>query len=118
MVSVGPTQGWLNNRLFVQSRSGRRNSIRAPDDKALFHEPGEGLWSAIANSSQMSSIRVGLPMCVLNVQPTYAGSLAWQAFSACRLTRVARKNWSARLTVYSMPTAELTVGERGVLRPR
>ena len=54
-------------------------------------------------------------MCVLNVQPTYAGSLAWQAFSARRLTQVATKNWSARLTVYSMPTAELTVGERGGL---
>src|SRR4051794_15097589 len=72
----------------------------------------KGCGPRLRISSQMSSIRVGFPMCVLKVEPAYAGSLAWQAFSARRLTQVARKNWSARLTVYSMPTAELTVGER------
>ena len=75
----------------------------------------KGCGPRLRISSQMSSIRVGFPICVLSVQPAYAGSLAWQAFSARRLTQVARKNWSARLRVYSMPTGELTVGERGGL---
>jgi len=34
---------------FSSNRAAAGGIVSAPDDKALFHEPGEGLWSVLAN---------------------------------------------------------------------